>query len=133
MRKKFTQAATMQAKHETAYQQLKSTFSAELIKKWENRVEKWENDPKASNPYTEPSIGMKISLIVRHVSDGKNVGLTLQDVRLELSKEEALQGSSSNLQTQKISMTGFLTTGLELEDRQYVDTFHVSIAFLTNK
>ena len=59
--------------------------------------------------------------------------MTLQDVRLELSKEEALQGPSSNFQTQKMSMTGFLTTGLELEDRQYVNKFHASIAFLTNK
>ena len=119
----------MKVKHETAYHQLKLTFSAELIKKWENIVGKWENDPKASNPYTEPSIGRKISsLYVIHLSNGGNLGLTLQDVRLELSKEEASQGSSSNLQTQKVSMTGFLITGLELEDRQYVNKFHASIA-----
>ena len=59
LRKKFTQAANMKVKHETAYQQLKSTFSTELVQKWEKRVEKWENDPKTSNPYTEPSIGRK--------------------------------------------------------------------------
>ena len=47
----------MKATHKAAYQQLTSTFPAELIEKWENKVEKWENDPSAPNPYTEPAIG----------------------------------------------------------------------------
>jgi len=50
----------MKVKHEAAYQQLTSTFPAELIKKWETKVEKWESDPKAPNPYTESSIGNRI-------------------------------------------------------------------------
>lgn len=54
----------------------------------------------------------------RNVSDNGNVGLTLQDVRLELSKEEAAESSAVNLPKTNVSMTGFLTTGLELEDRQ---------------
>ena len=49
--------ANMKAKHENAYQQLTSTFSGGLIKEWEKMVEKWENDLKAQNPYSEPSIG----------------------------------------------------------------------------
>ena len=47
----------MKATHKAAYQQLMSTFPAELIEKWENKVEKWENDPSTPNPYTEPAIG----------------------------------------------------------------------------
>jgi hypothetical protein len=108
----------MKAKHEAAFQQLTSTFSSDLLKKWLNKVEKWENDSEALNPYTEPSIGKEIEFSVKHLSDSEDLGLTLHDVRLELSKEEALQVSSGNLRTHKVSMTGFLTTGLELEDRQ---------------
>lgn len=110
----------MKTTHKMAYEQLMSTFPADLIKKWENKVEKWENDPRAPNPYTEPAIGNEISLILRHTSDGNVLGLSLQDVRLELSKEEAAEASSGNRQTHKVSMTGFLTMGLELEDKQYV-------------
>lgn len=61
--KKFKQATVMKAKHEAAYQQLTSTFSSDLIKRWEGRVEKWENDRKGPNPYCEPSIGDELSVI----------------------------------------------------------------------
>ena len=123
----------MKTTHKGAYQQLTSTFSTELIKKWENKVEKWENDLSAPNPYTEPAIGNEISLILSNVSDGGILGLTLQDVRLELSKEEAAEASSSNCQTHKVSLTGFLTMGLELEDRQYVTNFIAQLLFFKKK
>jgi len=51
---------------------------------------------------------------------------TLQDVRLELAKEEAactasVTGSMSETGSMpKVSLTGFFTTGFDLEDRQYV-------------
>ena len=54
----------MKTTHKAAYQQLTSTFPAELIKKWENKVEKWENNPSAPNPYAEPAIGNELSLIL---------------------------------------------------------------------
>ena len=123
----------MKTTHKAAYQQLTSTFPAELIKKWENKVEKWENNPSAPNPYTEPAIGNELSLILQHISDGNVLGLTLQDVQLELSKEEAAEASSGNHQTHKVSMTGFLTMGLELEDRQYVINFIARLLFLLTK
>lgn len=54
----------------------------------------------------------------RDASDNEILGLTLQDVRLELSKEEAAESSAGNLPKTNVSRTAFLTTGLELEDRQ---------------
>ena len=54
----------MKTTHKAAYQQLTSTFPAELIKKWEKKVEKWENDTRAPNPYTEPAMGNELSLIL---------------------------------------------------------------------
>lgn len=45
---------------------------------------------------------------------------TLQDVRLELAREEAARASLGVLPRHKISMATFLMTGFELEDSQYV-------------
>lgn len=45
---------------------------------------------------------------------------TLQDVRLELAKEEAAQVALGILPRHKISMSVFLMLGFELEDSQYV-------------
>jgi radical SAM superfamily enzyme YgiQ (UPF0313 family) len=45
---------------------------------------------------------------------------TLQDVRLELAKEEAAQVALGILPRHKISMSAFLMLGFELEDSQYV-------------
>jgi hypothetical protein len=43
---------------------------------------------------------------------------TLQDVRLELSQEEAAQAALGNLPKHQISMSAFLLSGFELEDSQ---------------
>ena len=45
-------------------------------------------------------------------------GTTLQDVRLELTKEEAVQAALGRLPRHKVSPVGFLMTGFELEDSQ---------------
>jgi hypothetical protein len=43
---------------------------------------------------------------------------TLQDVRLELAKEEAAQAALGKIPPHQISMSAFLLTGFELEDSQ---------------
>ena len=43
---------------------------------------------------------------------------TLQDIRLELAKEEAAEMAAGVVPQHKMSLTGFLTMGLSLEDRQ---------------
>ena len=47
-------------------------------------------------------------------------GSTLQDVRLELAREEASNVSLGREPRHKISMATFLMTGFDLEDNQYV-------------
>lgn len=49
------------------------------------------------------------------------IGTTLQDVRLELAKEEATRGALGSLPRHEVSMASFLLTGFELEDSQCVD------------
>ena len=45
---------------------------------------------------------------------------TLSLVRLELAKEEAIRAASGEIAPHDISMSAFLTTGIELEHQQYV-------------
>jgi hypothetical protein len=45
-------------------------------------------------------------------------GTTLQDVRLELAKADAVQAGQGKLPQHKVSPGGFLMIGFELEDSQ---------------
>ena len=49
------------------------------------------------------------------------IGSTLQDVRLELAKEEATQAALGRRPRHRVSMATFLMTGFELEDSQCVN------------
>lgn len=55
--KRFKDAFMMSAKQTEIFNQLSATFSPEIIKKWEVMVTKWEANPQAPNPYTEPECG----------------------------------------------------------------------------
>ena len=45
--------------------------------------------------------------------------ITLQDVRLQLLKEEAAERKGPDVdQLHKVSLTSFITTGFDIEDRQ---------------
>jgi hypothetical protein len=45
---------------------------------------------------------------------------TLQDVRLELAKEDTRLVAQGDVAAHETSLTSFLMTGLELEEHQYV-------------
>lgn len=42
----------------------------------------------------------------------------MQDVRLELAREEAQQLASGHLQRHKVTMTGFFSMAFDIEDQQ---------------
>ncbi|KJA16799.1 hypothetical protein HYPSUDRAFT_71075 [Hypholoma sublateritium FD-334 SS-4] len=101
--RKLKDAARMSRKQEDVFNQLSSTFSLEVIEKWEKMVQKWEDDPTAPNLYAEP-----------------RSTTTLQDVCLDLAKEDTLQAQGGQTSPTTVSLTGFFTTAFELEDRQYL-------------
>jgi hypothetical protein len=43
---------------------------------------------------------------------------TLQDVRLELARNESLQLVSGHIPQHKVSITGFFSMGFDIEDQQ---------------
>ncbi|KAJ7593173.1 hypothetical protein C8J56DRAFT_1045621 [Mycena floridula] len=71
------------------------------VPEWRDRVESWEADPKAPNPYKQ--LGSTI---------------TLQEVRLRLAEEESMLASTGLGRIHDISPAEFLIMGLEAEDQQ---------------
>jgi len=56
--KRFEEAFNMGAKHTDVFNKLSATFSPETVKKWDDMVTAWNENPKAPNPYREPKGGM---------------------------------------------------------------------------
>lgn len=47
----------MSKRQASVFQQMTSTFPPNVTEGWTKMVEKWENNPKAPNPYKEPQCG----------------------------------------------------------------------------
>ncbi|KAJ3511895.1 hypothetical protein NLJ89_g3832 [Agrocybe chaxingu] len=107
--KRFKEARKMATKHRQAFVNLSDTFQKATIEKWDDMVKAWKKDHAAPNPFDEP-----------------RCETTLQDVRLELSHEDTSDTAKTTSSKHKVTMTGFLTIGLELEDRQYVLRYELS-------
>ncbi|KIJ99026.1 hypothetical protein K443DRAFT_8698 [Laccaria amethystina LaAM-08-1] len=101
--KRLKEVFKMSAKQTDVFDKLSATFAPETVKKWEAMVVAWNANPMAPNPYKEPKSGT-----------------TLQDVRLQLAREEAAQVATGNAPRHKISLPAFLIIGFELEETQYL-------------
>jgi hypothetical protein len=117
--KRFEEAFKMSAKQRTTFDQLSATFSPDAVQKWEEMVATWNADPKKPNPYTELKSGESYASHAVHVYVSNCLtATTLQDVRLDLLREEVDKVALGDLPRHKISMATFLLTGFELEDSQ---------------
>ncbi|KIJ90500.1 hypothetical protein K443DRAFT_116509 [Laccaria amethystina LaAM-08-1] len=101
--KRFEEAVLMKAKHTDVFNKFSATFPPAVVEKWERMVVKWEDNPKAANPYNEPERPT-----------------TLQDVRLELIREESAKLASGCTPRHKVSMMGFFSMGFDIEDQQFI-------------
>ncbi|KAM6491450.1 hypothetical protein JOM56_013019 [Amanita muscaria] len=99
--KRLETACVMRDKHCELFAKFSGTFSAKTIEAWQGMIWAWNADHSNSNPYEEL------------VS-----ATTLQDVRLELAKEDAVQVAQGAVSPHKASLTSFLVMGLELEEQQ---------------
>ncbi|PPR06996.1 hypothetical protein CVT24_011092 [Panaeolus cyanescens] len=105
--RRLKEAIKMQKTQEAVYSQLTATTRPSLVKKWSAMISKWESDPAAPNPYEEPKCGT-----------------TLNDVRLALAKEDAADAAKSAKSKRvsdkaKISLSAFIWTAFDIEDRQF--------------
>ncbi|KAJ2921118.1 hypothetical protein H1R20_g15975, partial [Candolleomyces eurysporus] len=100
--KKLREAAEMKEQHQTAFTKLSATFSDEVKTEWVNMVSQWESDPrKHPNPYED-----------------SKMDTTLQDVRLQMAKEDAEEAARGAISAHQTSISSFLITGIELEEQQ---------------
>ncbi|KAJ2924239.1 hypothetical protein H1R20_g12855, partial [Candolleomyces eurysporus] len=100
--KKLCEAAEMTKQHQEAFTKLSATFSDEMKAKWTDMVSNWEKDAtKSPNPYKD----IKLET-------------TLQDVRLQMAKEDAEEAARGVVSAHQISLSNCLMTGLELEEQQ---------------
>ncbi|KAF9470194.1 hypothetical protein BDN70DRAFT_821649, partial [Pholiota conissans] len=109
--KRFKDACIMRKKNIETFQTFTGTFKVKTIEIWTEMVEEWIKDRTKPNPYEEPANTT-----------------TLQDVRLELAKEDAEAVSAGICSPHEISLTEFLTKGLELEEQQYVRVLRYDVA-----
>ena len=116
--KRFHEAHKMSAIQTDVFNQLSATFSTDTVRKWEKMVVTWNANPKAPNPYKEPKSGEPVAkfhfVLVSHIIPEA----TLQDVRLQLAKEDAAEAALGVLPRHKVTLPALLMAGLELEDSQ---------------
>lgn len=115
----------MREKHRSIFEQFSSTFPPQTVQKWENMISEWKIDKSKPNPYKEPPscthCYSPFSLLAYNVCCSAT---TLQDVRLELAKDDAASSAQGVISPHNITLTTFLTTGLDLEEQQYVPYRH---------
>ncbi|KAF7761114.1 hypothetical protein Agabi119p4_10523 [Agaricus bisporus var. burnettii] len=75
-----------------------------MVKDWEAAQLKKSLLGSVPNPYEDPIIET-----------------TVQDVKLELAKEDAADGAKGVISAHSTTVTEFLVKGLELEEQQYSD------------
>ena len=120
--KRFNDAFNMRQKHRDIFARLTATFPSNTVHKWDTIVKEWHMDPSRPrtkpNPYEEPRSGKKYILVYCLWLINHSLATTVQDIRLELVQEEADEVNHGVLPPHKISMSSFLTLGLELEEQQ---------------
>ncbi|KAH6903662.1 hypothetical protein BKA70DRAFT_1227593 [Coprinopsis sp. MPI-PUGE-AT-0042] len=113
--KKIKEAHKMRLKHLENHARFTSTFKEETIREWTADIEAWNADSRKPNPYEDkPSISLHLfnpKLMVQ-------TDVTLQDVRLELSQQDAEDAKKGLVVASDISPSSCLVTGLELEETQ---------------
>jgi len=110
----------MSKRHQAIADQLSETFSKETVKKWERMVKCWNKDKSAPNPYAEPQCSTLQHPLTLECMLKMYLATTLQDVRLQFAKEEAVQAARGVLPKHKTTLTGFFFAAFEIEEQQYV-------------
>jgi hypothetical protein len=110
----------MQKKHQDLFVKFTETFKPETVQTWENSVKAWEANENMPNPYKEPVNSRSSAISVYYIANHDLSVMTVQDIQLQLTHEEEAEASHGILPPHKLSLSGFLATGLELEKYQYM-------------
>lgn len=117
--KRWLRAVDELAAQEEAFEAFTSNQLAE-IPAWKKSVEDYENDPTKPNPYQMPKSSTCIPPHPRTILINPFSALTVQDVRLQLAKEDAALAAAGVPSLHDVTPGEFLLAGLDLEDQQCV-------------
>jgi hypothetical protein len=111
----------MRNKHRAIFEQFSATFPVQTVRRWEQMVSEWKVDKSSCNPYKEPASCKYCRPVVPfYAANDAPSATTVQDVRLELAKEDAANSARGVVSPHEVTLTAFLTMGLDLEEQQYV-------------
>jgi hypothetical protein len=101
-----------------------SLQQADRVPAWKEMVEEFEKDPEKKNPYEMKVRGMwrALSAAAGRLMD-ECAGLTEMEVRLQFATEEAEEAKKGVPALHEVTLSSFITVGLELEDEQCVITW----------
>ncbi|KAI0261418.1 hypothetical protein BC834DRAFT_830320, partial [Gloeopeniophorella convolvens] len=103
LRKNLLEAAFYRDKNVKIFDQLDDVFDPKLTEEWRKDVEAWEVDGSRPNPYDE-----------------KFVATSLDDVRLELAKQESEEAARGIYSLHQTTVSMLLDVGLDLEEQQRI-------------
>ncbi|KAF8984861.1 hypothetical protein BDQ17DRAFT_1393808 [Cyathus striatus] len=99
----------MSEKHKKIFDKFNATFESSITAECEAQVIAWNMDHTKPNPYDDPECTT-----------------TLQDVRLELTREDVATTEKGIISKHKLTLTKFLIKGFELEEQQHLLKIEVS-------
>jgi len=113
----------MSQKQQKNHAEFTATFPSGTTRKWQQMVEDWNANPKASNPYIEPVVGKYCSLSIHFMAifSCSFPGTSITSLRLEIAKEEAALTETGIDQPHEMTPAVLIQNGLDLEEQQYVD------------
>jgi hypothetical protein len=105
-----------QAAAHARYEQVLPTV---LVNEWRDKVEQWEKDKRAPNPFAIVSKG-KLSALIRNQKLIDILGPTEVAIRLELyaGETEVIARGDLQMMHDEVTPCVFIMSGLELEDQQ---------------
>ncbi|KAI0074003.1 hypothetical protein K474DRAFT_1677445 [Panus rudis PR-1116 ss-1] len=102
MGRTLLKAHQMSLKHGAILKEYNATFKPEWIEEWTTIIQEWRQDP---NSHPDPY-------------EVKDSSLTMKEIRMKLSEEDAVEASKSAALHHEVSPSIFISMGLELEEKQ---------------
>jgi hypothetical protein len=87
-------AIAMSQRQQKNHDEFTATFSIDTIQKWQQIVEDWNANQKASNPYIEPVVG-KYSISYKYFYDNSQL-IILRHINYESSPGDRQGGGNFN-------------------------------------
>ena len=120
MLKLLREAHKMLAIQKKAFTEFSATFTADVVKRWEETVRAWEEDPSKEDPFEDPRESEHLTRLpsTTDTLTIMQLATTASAVQRQLAEEEAAELANGILPPHETNQSVFLQVGLELEEQQ---------------